>query len=87
MKQWKETYENLMWITQLGLNLVMPILMCVLICWWLTEHHGMGEWGYIPGFFLGFGASIMSAYKMYQDVSEKERKKEKNKKRFFNRHL
>ena len=72
--------------TQLGLSLVVPLLICLGICWWLSTRLGVGGWVYIPGFFLGLGGLVMTMYKFYLSVVGKQKKEEKKKKVSFNEH-
>ena len=78
-------------IGQFGLSLVMPVIICVLICHVLVSRGVAGTWVYIPGFILGIGASAMTAYKFYLYVMKKDRKDKKKKVRrkgvYFNRHI
>lgn len=73
-------------VGQLGLSLVMPVLMCMAVCWFLTSRFGFGTWVYIPGFILGIGASFMTAYKVYLAEMNRNRKDDKKKRAAFNRH-
>lgn len=88
MKQWAEIVKNLSLLTQFGLSLLTPLLLCLGICWWLYSHFGLGGWIFIPGFFFGLGGSGMVAYKLYLSVTHQEEKKKKEKKEkiSFNRH-
>lgn len=73
-------------IGQFGLSLVVPLLMCLFLCWFLTDRFSIGGWIYIPGFIFGLGSSFMTAYKLY--ISECERsRKDKDHPAAFNRHL
>lgn len=73
-------------IIQLGLTLVIPLLACLYVCYWLCEHIGVGSWIYIVGLIFGIGADIMTWYKLY--LREKNRKKKKDRKPFgFNDHI
>ncbi len=88
MKQWAEIVKNLSLLTQFGLSLITPLLLCLAVCWLLTSKAGLGGWVYIPGFILGLGGSGMVAYKLYLSVErrqKKEQEKEKDKVS-FNRH-
>lgn len=87
MKQWKDTYQNMLMLTQFGLSLITPILMCLALCWWLTVHQGLESWVYIPGFFLGLGSAGMAAYKLYLSEVSRTNKYEKKEKISYNRHL
>ena len=62
-------------VGQLGLSLLMPLLMCLFICYLLTTRLSLGVWVYIPGFIMGLGSSWMTAYKVYLSVVHKEEKK------------
>ena len=71
---------------QLGLNIIMPIILCVLICWLLTDKAGLGEWVFIPGLILGIGASFMSGYKFYLSETKKSKDNDDKKKVSYNKH-
>ena len=76
-------------VGQLGLSLLMPLLMCLFICYLICSRLSVGEWVYIPGFILGLGGSMTTAYKVYLAVIRKESKKNsKNKNEVsFNKHI
>lgn len=82
----RDIIQQITWFTQLGLSLVMPLLLCILLCVYLTDRKNVGLWVYIPGFFFGLGGSGMTAYKFYLSEVGKSRKEEKKKKVSFNRH-
>ena len=89
LKKWTEIIKNVSLLTQFGLSLVTPLLLCLFICWWLCGFFGLGGWIYIPGFFFGLGGSGTVAYKLYLTETrryEKEQREHK-KKVSFNRHL
>ena len=75
MKDWANFSQRLIMLGQLGLSLMMPLLICMGACYLLTFKAGLGLWIYFPGFILGFGASFMTAYKLWVKVSEREKKK------------
>lgn len=85
MKQWTDTLKNLSILTQFGLSLITPLLLCLAGCWWLNSRFQFGIWIYAVGFFLGLGGSGTVAYKLYL-VTVEHSKKEK-KKVSFNRHV
>ena len=62
-------------VGQLGLSLLMPRLMCLFACYLLVSKLSLPVWIYIPGFILGLGASMTTAYKVYLSVVQKEEKK------------
>ncbi|MDO4521716.1 MAG: AtpZ/AtpI family protein [Eubacteriales bacterium] len=87
MKHWMNISKQLTMLTQFGLSFITPLLVCIGVCWWLTDSFGFGEWIYIPGFFFGLGSSFMVAYKLYLTVTKREKKENRKKKVSFNRHL
>ena len=82
----RDVFRNLALASQFGISFVSPLLMCVGICWWLTDRFGLGGWVYIPGFFFGLGGSFTVAYKLYLSVTDRLKKEEKKKKISFNKH-
>lgn len=80
MKQWTEFMKNITTLTQFGLSLITPLLMCLGICLWLSTRMEIGGWIYIPGFFFGMGGSAMVAYKLYLGVTNRQRKEKKKRK-------
>lgn len=87
MKSWTELMKNITILTQFGLSLVAPLLMCLGICMWLSQRMDIGGWIYIPAFFFGLGGSGMVGYKLYLSVQNRHKKEEKKKKVSFNKHL
>lgn len=85
MKSWAPVIKNLSMLSQLGLSFITPLLLCLGGSWWLTEHMGVGQWIYFCGFFFGLGGSFSVAWKFYQSVVSREKKR--TKKVSFNKHL
>lgn len=80
--------KNITMVTQFGLSLLMPLLMCLGACWWLVTKVGIGAWVYIPGFIFGLGSSFMVAYRLYLSVLKKEEKEKKKRTTVsFNQHV
>lgn len=77
MKQWMDFAKNLTMMTQFGLSLVTPLLLCLGLCWLLTAKAGAGGWVYIPGFFFGLGGSGTVAWKLYLAETKKHGKEDK----------
>lgn len=86
-KKWSEIARNFSLVAQFGLTLLMPLLMCLLACWFITDRLGVGSWFYIVGFFFGLGGSFMSAYKFFISVTSKADKDTDRKKINFNSHM
>lgn len=86
-KYWSNVLKQISWLSQLGLSIIMPMLICVLICVWLTNRFDIGGWVFIPGFILGLGASFTTGYNFYLSESHKSKKDSNDRKRGFNRHI
>ena len=92
-RQLHELLRHLSMLTQFGLSLVAPVLICVGFCAFLTARTGIGPWIYIPGFLFGLGGSVSTALKFGKMVSgqqkreDKDRKIKKRKGISFNEHV
>jgi len=58
MKGWYKALEDLVWLTQLGLNMLLPLVMCLGGAWWAVNNWSWPEWVFLPAILLG----ITSAY-------------------------
>lgn len=74
-RNYKEIIKYLPLVGQMGLSIIMPILLCVLLCYFLTSRCDLGLWVYIPGFILGIGASFMTCYKIYTNATKNDKKR------------
>ena len=77
-------------VGQLGLSLLMPLLLCMFACYLLCTKLSVCAWVYIPGFILGLGGSMTTAYKVYLSVIRREEKKKRvrdPKEVYFNKHI
>ncbi|WP_026506517.1 AtpZ/AtpI family protein [Butyrivibrio sp. MC2013] len=68
MDKWGKALTYIMYVGQLGLDLMMPVLLCVAGCYFLNTRYGVGSWIYIPGFFFGLGAGFITFWKFYTRV-------------------
>ena len=53
MKGWYKALEDLVWLTQLGLNMLLPLVMCLGGAWWAVNNWSWPEWGFLPAILLG----------------------------------
>lgn len=89
-RRYQNILRNVTMIGQLGLSLIMPVLLCMLACWYLTAHFHAGGWVYIPGLILGLGASCMTAWKTYRMILSKDKDRQnsgEDRGPSFNRHM
>lgn len=73
-------------LTQMGLSLIAPLLLCLLLCNFLTVRFGLGGWIYLPGFFFGLGGSAATAWKIYIRITNHDKKNRKSSGTSFNHH-
>ena len=59
VKGWYKALEDLVWLTQLGLNMLLPLVMCLGGCWWAVSHWGWPMWVYLPAVLLGLAAELL----------------------------
>lgn len=85
MKQSGKLVKNLMWLSQLGLSILTPPLLCIWGCSWLQGRFGIGPWLMIVAIVLGLGASVSSAMGFYAMVKRQNTDSTKGPKS-FNRH-
>ena len=87
MKDWVTISQRLIMLGQLGLSLIMPVLICMGICYLLISKAGLGLWIYLPGFIFGLGGSFMTAYKLWLSVKRKAEKESGDESLAFNKHV
>ena len=78
--------RSLTWLTQLGLSIIAPPVLCVGGCWWLQNRFSLGGWIMVLGIVLGLGASVSGAMQFYSTVRRQAGKGEKDRPDAFNTH-
>ena len=76
----RELTESFSMVLQFGLNMIIPIAMCIALGVWLGDKYDM-DWIVIPLFFVGALAGYTSIFKMvkqYLRRIERKTKKEKD---------
>lgn len=63
------TVRELVWLTQLGLSIVCPLLLCLLGAVWLRDRFGFGNWVIFLGIALGLGGAFSAGAAFVRDVS------------------
>ena len=56
MKGWYKALEDIVWLTQLGLNMLLPLVLCLGGCWWAVTNWGWPEWLFLPAVGGGLAA-------------------------------
>ncbi|MDO5601539.1 MAG: AtpZ/AtpI family protein [Oscillospiraceae bacterium] len=77
-KNWMSVATALSWLTQLGLSIAAPPVLCVLLALWLQKSLALGAWVVLVGLFLGLGAGACSFYQFYKLMQRQANKKKKD---------
>ena len=76
----RELTESFSMVLQFGLNMIVPIVMCIALGVWIGDKYDM-DWIVIPLFFVGALAGYTSIFKMvkkYLKKIDKRTKKEQD---------
>lgn len=66
-------YKNLMLISQMGINIIVPTFICLFIGILVSKLVGL--WVVLPFILLGMGAGMRNCYIMAMNANKKTRKK------------
>lgn len=80
--QRKGTFAKLIMVTQLGISLIAPVLLCVFLSVWIQKRFQTGYWVVVVGIVLGIASMINTFYRFYKDQTDENNKKPPG----FNRH-
>lgn len=69
----RDVFNTLPLVSQLGISLVVPLVFCLLICYFLADRFGLGSWIYIIGIILGLGAFAATCYRIYKKETDKSK--------------
>lgn len=67
MKELYKVLEDLVWLTQLGLNLLMPLVLCLGACWWAVNQWAWPMWLYLPAIALGLASGGQNFWRFAQE--------------------
>lgn len=70
----------LVWLTQLGLSVAVPLGGFVLLAVWLRNHFGWGVWVIVVGVLLGLYCAVdgfVKNLKALQQMSKKEKEEDR----------
>ena len=68
----KECMENLALLTQLGVSIAVPPILCLLAANWLRGRLGLGLWIMIVALVLGLGGSASNVWKFWKQLEKRE---------------
>ena len=72
----REVTESFSMVLQFGLNMIVPIAMCIAVGVWIGDKYDM-DWVVIPLFFVGALAGYTSIFKMVKQYLKKTDRKTK----------
>lgn len=79
-KELMKIFRQLAMLTQLGLSLLTPLLLCLGLCYYLVTRFSLGGWIFLPGFFFGLGGSGTVAWKFFKAQTRQSEREEKEQK-------
>ena len=77
--------EDLVWLTQLGLNILLPLVLCLAGCWWAVDRWNWPEWLFLPAILLGLAAGAQNFWVFAKERLDRT-KNETSKRVGFNHH-
>ena len=78
--------KNIVWLTQLGLSIAAPIVLCVLGSVWLRNRFALGGWVVALGTFLGVGAAFVALWQNLREMDRQAREDDRDAGTNFNEH-
>lgn len=72
---WFAALQNLTWLTQLGLSLAVPPILCLVAADWLAKRFDLGAWVFVVAIFLGIGGSASTFAQFARMMARKNGKK------------
>ncbi len=79
--------KYLAWLTQFGLSVVAPLLLCVLGSVWLRNRFDVGGWIVVVGIFLGIGGAVSGLCSSLKQINREAKQDDKKRSISFNDHL
>ena len=89
MKDLGKVMTDIVYVGQLGLDMVVPVILCLGVSYYLHKYLHVGAWVFVPGLILGLGGGAMSFKRFYYRIVMKGTRR-RNKKELevpvFSRH-
>ena len=87
MKDWMDAMEHLVWLTQLGVSVLVPPVCMAWLCSWLVNTKGAPMWLYLILLPLGLACGAMSFWNFCKMVMHKAKPKPGDEQKiYFNKH-
>ena len=75
---WLEAMQNLAYLTQFGLSVAEPIVLCLWGAHWLQQRFVLGSWVMLLGLVLGLGSAASSFLSFLRYFQRRTNKKPPN---------
>lgn len=66
-----EILKSLAMISQIGLQILVPVACCIIGAGWLQKYYNLGNWIVILGIVMGVGAGFSNLYAVIQKMTKK----------------
>lgn len=66
-----EVLKALAMLTQIGLQIFVPVACCIIGAGWLQKYYNLGNWIVILGIVMGVGAGFSNLYAVIQKLTKK----------------
>lgn len=73
-KPYFQILKNITFLTQVGLSLAAPLVLCIWGTVWLRDRFSLGDWVVLAGIVLGLGGAASSFISFARYVSREARK-------------
>lgn len=77
MRYKKSVYQSLVLITQFGINMLVPVLLCSFVGVYIGKRFDM-DWIVIPLFFIGALAGFRNIYIMAKKIYQQKEERKQN---------
>ncbi len=77
----KSVLSALTMVSQFGIGVLTPMLLCIFAALWLKNRFGLGDYVVLIGIVLGIGSGFMSMIKMIRQMSELSKKEDEDESR------
>ena len=80
----KKIYKSLKYITmltQLGISVMSPLIICIFVSIWLKNRYSLGDWAVLAGILLGIASGLTSFWNYIKKfTSDMQKEQEEYKK-------
>ena len=85
VSDWFKTLKHLSWLTQAGISVAAPLILCIGGGIWLAETLPLGHWPILIGVVLGIGGALCSLLGFFKVISIESKRKSNKQPGAFNK--